>query len=177
LAGVAGGAAALPPPHPIAPAIKVAISSRPSGVIVLRRRMGNPNQSSDAMATTVPPIAHATDRLWAAADAAVVLTVSVAVTGALPVAAGGAETEHVGASAAPMGPPETAQLRATLPVKPPVGVIVMVDVPVGPGDAMVTAVLLSVKPGGAGGALAGTLTVKLVVALRLPVEAAVTVTM
>ena len=33
--------------------------------------------------------------------------------------AGGAVTEHVGASAAPMGPPETAQLRATLPVKPP----------------------------------------------------------
>jgi hypothetical protein len=51
----------------------------------------------------------------------VVLTVSVAVTGALPVVAGGAVTEHVGASAAPMGPPETAQLSATLPVKPPDG--------------------------------------------------------
>ena len=105
-----------------------------------------------------------------------VLTVSVAVTVAPPVVAGGAVTEHVGASAAPVGPPETAQLRATLPVKPPVGVIVMIDVSLGPGDAMVTAVLLSVKPGRAAGTLAGTLTVKLVVALRLPVEAAVTVT-
>ena len=71
-----------------------------------------------------------------------------------------------------MGPPVTAQLRATLPVKPPLGLIVMVDVPLGPGDAMVTAVLLSVKPGGGG----GTLTVKLVVALRLPAETPVTVT-
>jgi hypothetical protein len=102
---------------------------------------------------------------------AVVFTVSVAVTGALPVVAGGAVTEHVGTSAASMGPPETAQLRATLPVKPPVGVIVMVDIPVGPGDAMVTAVLLSVKPGAA-----GTTTVKLVVALRLSAEAPVRVT-
>jgi hypothetical protein len=106
------------------------------------------------------------------ADAAVVLTVSVAVTGAPPVVAGAAVTEHVGASAAPMGPPETAQLRATLPVKPPVGVIVMVDVPVGPGDAMVTAVLLRVKPGAA-----GTTTAKLVVALRLPPEAPATLTL
>jgi hypothetical protein len=101
----------------------------------------------------------------------VVLTVSVAVTGALPVVAGGAVTEHVGASAAPTGPPEMAQLRATLPVKPPVGVIVMVDVPVGLGDAMVTAVLLSVKPGAA-----GTTMVKLVAPLRLPVEAPATLT-
>ena len=100
-----------------------------------------------------------------------VLTVSVAVTDAVPVVAGGAVTEHVGASVAPMGPPETAQLRATLPVKPPVGVIVIVDVPLGPGDVMVTAVLLSVKPGAA-----GTTTVKLVVALRFPAEAPVTVT-
>jgi hypothetical protein len=69
-----------------------------------------------------------------------------------------------------------AQLRVTLPVKLPLGVIVMVDVPFVPGDAMVTAVLLSAKPGGAAGTVAGTLTVKLVVALRLPAEAAVTVT-
>jgi hypothetical protein len=162
LAGVAGGFAAFPPPHPIAAPIKVAISSRPSCVIVLRRRMGNPNQSSDAMATTEPPIA-APRVLSAAADAAVVLTVSVAVTGAPPVIAGGAVTEHVGASAAPMGPPEAAQLRVTLPVKPPVGVIVTVDVPLGPGAEMVTAVLLSVKPGAA-----GTTTVKLVLAFKLP---------
>jgi hypothetical protein len=50
----------------------------------------------------------------------VVLTVSVAVTDVPSAIAGGAVTEHVGASAAPIGPLETAQLRATLPVKPPV---------------------------------------------------------
>ena len=48
----------------------------------------------------------------------------------------------------------------------------MVDVALGPGDTMVTAVLLSVKPGVG----AGTLTLKLVVALRLPAEPPVTVT-
>jgi hypothetical protein len=53
---------------------------------------------------------------------------------------------------------------------------VIVELLLAPGDAMVAAVLLSVKPGGAAGTLAGTLTVKLVVALRLPAEAAVTVT-
>jgi hypothetical protein len=52
----------------------------------------------------------------------------------------------------------------------------MVEVPFDPGAAIVIPVLLSVKPGGAAGTLAGTLTVKLVVALRLPAEAAVTVT-
>jgi hypothetical protein len=104
-----------------------------------------------------------------AADAAVVLMVSVAVTAAGPVIAGGTVTEHVGASAPPVGPPVTAQLRVTLPVKPPRGVIVMVDVPFGPGDAMVTAVLLSVKLGAT-----GTTTVKVVVALRLPAEVPVT---
>jgi hypothetical protein len=71
-----------------------------------------------------------------------------------------------------MRPPVTAQLRATLPVKPPLGLIVMVDVPLGPGDTMVTAVLLSVNPGVGGGIL----TLKLVVALTLPAETPVTVT-
>ena len=47
----------------------------------------------------------------------------------------------------------------------------IVELPLAPGDAMVTAVLLSVKPGAA-----GTTTVKLVVALRFPAEAPVTVT-
>jgi hypothetical protein len=107
-----------------------------------------------------------------AVGAAVVLTVSVAVTAVVPTIAGGAVTEHVGASTPPMGPPATAQARDTLPAKPPLGLMVMVDVAFGPGAAMVTAVLLSVKPGGA----AGTLTAKLVIALRLPAEAAVTVT-
>lgn len=64
-----------------------------------------------------------------------------------PVIAGGAVTEQVGGSTPPMGTPETAQLRETLPVKPPLGLIVMADVPLGPGIAMLIAVLLSVKPG------------------------------
>ena len=180
--GLAAGAAALVPPHPIAALIKVAIGSRLSCVIILRRRMGNPKNSSDAMAIKAPPAAASRGgycvraALWVAADAAVVLIVSVAVTAADPVIAGGAVTEHVGASAPPVGPPVTAQLKATLPVKPPLGLIVMVDVTLGPGDAAVIPVLLSVKPGGAAGTLAGTLTVKLVVALRPPAEAPVTVT-
>jgi hypothetical protein len=98
--------------------------------------------------------------------------VSVAITAVAPVIAGGAVTEHVGTSTAPMGLPVTAQLRATLPVNPPLGLIVMVDVAFGPGDAMVTAVPLSVKPGGG----AGTWTVKLVVAFTLPAEVPVTLT-
>jgi hypothetical protein len=110
--------------------------------------------------------------LLAVVDATVVFTVSVAVTAAFPTIAGGFVTEHVGASAPSVGPPATAQLRATMPAKPPPGVIVMVDVALGPGDAMVTAEPLIVKPGGG----AGTLTVKLVVAFRPPVESAVTVT-
>jgi hypothetical protein len=145
--------------------------------------MGNPKNSSDAMASR-PPAAPVTRggycvraALWVAVDAAVVLTVSVAVTAAGPVIAGGVVTEHVGVSAPPVGPPVTAQLRATLPVKPPLGLIVMVDVPFGLSAAMVIPVLPSVKPGGAVGTLAGTLTVKLVVALRPPAEAPVTVTM
>ena len=181
---MAGGAAAFVPPQPIIAPIRVAANSRPSCVMVLRRRRGNPDNSRDAMAITEPPIAMPRGGLWlratelplAAADAAVVLTVSVAVTAVAPVIAGGVVTEHVGASAPPMGPPVTAQLRATLPVKPPLGLIVMVEVPFGPGDAMVTAVLLKVKPGTGAGTLAGTLTVKLVVALRPPAEAPVTVT-
>jgi hypothetical protein len=73
--------------------------------------------------------------------------VRAAVTAVVPVIAGGTVTEHVGASAPPTGPPVTAQVRDTLPVKPPLGLIVMVDVALGPGDAMMTAVLLIVKPG------------------------------
>ena len=53
-----GGFAAFPPPHPIAAPNKVAINSRPSHVMVLRRRMGNPNHSSDAKANTEPPTAQ-----------------------------------------------------------------------------------------------------------------------
>ena len=177
-----GGAAAFVPPHPIATLIKVAIGSRLSCVIVLRRRMGNPKNSSDAMAIRAPPAVAARGgdcvraALWVAADAAVVLIVSVAVTAAGPVIAGGAVTEHVGASAPPVGPPVTAQLKATLPVKPPLGLIITVEVLFGPGAEMVIPALVSVKPGGTAGTLAGTLTVKLVVALRPPAEAPVTVT-
>ena len=111
----------------------------------------------------------------AAVDAAVVLTVSIAVTAAVPAIAGGAVTEQVGASTPPMGPPVTAQLRANVPLKPPPGVMVMVDVALGPGDGMVTAVPLRAKPGGIA-VTAGTVKVKPVVVFRLPAEAPVTVT-
>ena len=134
------------------------------------------------MTTVGPPIpmtrsgscVRATGLLLATieADAAVVLMVSVAITAVTPVIVGGAVTEHVGVSTAPMGLPVTAQLRATLPVNPPLGLIVMVDVAFVPGDAMVTAVPLSLKPGRG----AGTLTVNLVVALTLPAEAPMTLT-
>jgi hypothetical protein len=44
-------------------------------------------------------------------------------------------TEHVGASAAPIGP-LTAQLSAMLPVNPPLGVIVITEVAFPPADGM-----------------------------------------
>jgi hypothetical protein len=84
----------------------------------------------------------------------VVLTVSVAVTAAVPEIAAGAVTEQVGISTAPAGLPVTAQVRATVPVKPPLGVIVTVDVPVFPGDEIPTELPSRVKLGGGGGAVA-----------------------
>jgi hypothetical protein len=86
------------------------------------------------------------------ADAAVVLTVSVAVTDPVPVIAAGWVTEQTGGSTEPAGL-VTVHERATLPVKPPLGVTVIVEVPVAPGEAMVTVVLVRVKFGGRGGAV------------------------
>jgi hypothetical protein len=84
-------------------------------------------------------------------DIAVVLTVSVAVTGAVPVIASEAGIEQVGASAAPAGPPLTAQLSATFPAKPPLGDSIIVAVPLAPAVAIVIAeLLLKVKLAGAG---------------------------
>jgi hypothetical protein len=83
--------------------------------------------------------------------AAVVLTVSVAVTAAVPVMAGGAATEQVGRSTAVAGP-VTVQESATEPVKPPLGMIVIVEVPLTPGVAMLTVVLVSAKLGAGAGA-------------------------
>jgi hypothetical protein len=76
--------------------------------------------------------------------AAVVLTVSVVVTDAVPVMAGGAATEQVGGSAAVAGP-VTVQESASLLEKPPLGVIVIVEVPLAPDEAMLTGVLVSAK--------------------------------
>src|ERR1700748_3628644 len=97
-------------------------------------RLCKPNISKDAMAIREPPIATTRGGCWlrsespfSAFDAAVVLTVRVAVTAVAPVITRGEATEHVGGSATPAGPPATAQLRATVPVKPPLGVIVMVE--------------------------------------------------
>ena len=77
--------------------------------------------------------------------AAVVLTVSVVVTAAVPVMAGGAATEQVGGSTAVAGL-FTVQERSSLLEKPPLGVIVIVEVALAPGEAMLTGVLLSAKP-------------------------------
>jgi hypothetical protein len=78
--------------------------------------------------------------------AAVVLTVSTAVTAAVPVMAGGAATEQAGGSTAVVGL-VTTQESATEPVKPLLGLIVIVEVPLPPGVAMLTAVLVSAKLG------------------------------
>lgn len=109
---------------------------------------------------------------WASeADAAVVLTVSVAVTAVVPVIAAGWVTEQTGGSTEPAGP-VTVHERATLPVKPPLGVTVIVEVPVAPGEAIVTVVLVRVKFGATG--VAATVRGIWVVTV-LPPEAPVTV--
>ena len=77
--------------------------------------------------------------------AAVVLTVSVVVTAAVPVIAGGAAMEQVGGLTAVAGA-VTVQESASLLEKPPLGVIVIVEVPLAPGEAMLTGVLVSAKP-------------------------------
>jgi hypothetical protein len=61
----------------------------------------------------------------AGVDAAVVLTVSVAVTAPVPEIAVGAVAEQVGGSTADAGLAVTAQVSAKVPVKPPFGVTVM----------------------------------------------------
>jgi hypothetical protein len=105
------------------------------------------------------------------ADAAVVLTVSVAVTAAVPVIAAGWVTEQTGGSTEP-AEPVTVHERVTLPVKPPLGVTVIVEVPVAPGEAMVTVVLVRVRFGATGGAV----TVRgMWVVTVLPPEAPITV--
>jgi hypothetical protein len=106
--------------------------------------------------------------------AAVVLTVSVAVTAAVPLMAGSAATEQVGRSTAVAGP-VTVQESATEPVKPPLGLIVIVEVPLAPGVAMLTAVLVSAKLGAGAGAGTVTVTVTatiavLVLAMTTPLE-------
>jgi len=91
------------------------------------------------------------------AEAAVVLTVSVAVTADVPAIDTGAAIEQPGASTAPAGP-VTAHESVTVPAKPPLGVTVIVEVPLAPGEAMLTGVLVSEKLGVGGGAF--TVTVK-----------------
>ena len=107
--------------------------------------------------------------------AAVVLTVSVAVTAAVPVMAGGAAAEQVGRSTAVAGP-VTVQESATEPVKPPLGMIVIVEVPLTPGVAMLTVVLVSAKlgagAGAGGGAGAGAVTVTATIAVLVSARTA-----
>ena len=93
---------------------------------------------------------------------------SVAVTAAVPVMAGGAATEQVGGSTAVAGP-VTVQDSATEPAKPPLGMIMIVEVPVAPGVAMLTAVLVSAKLGAGAVTVTATIAV-LVSAMRFPLE-------
>jgi hypothetical protein len=156
LVGVVTGLAAFcVPPHPITIGVNAPSSNRLSRVFVRQRREGTPKNRN---ATRAPPPPSANIRLcWlrkavaaspVALDellAAVVLTVSVVVTAAVPVMAGGVATEQVGGSAAVAGP-FTVQESASLLETPPLGVIVIVEVPLAPGEAMLTGVLVSAKP-------------------------------
>ena len=100
--------------------------------------------------------------------AAVVSTVSVAVTAAVPVMAGGAATEQEGGSTAAAGP-VTVQESATKPVKPALGLTVIAEAPVAPGVAMLTGVLVSAKLGEGAVTVTATIAV-LVLAMRFPLE-------
>jgi hypothetical protein len=62
-----------------------------------------------------------------------------------PVTETGEGIAQVGGLTAPDGPPVTAQLVVTCPVKPPLGEMVMVELPLPPGDAMVAPELLRKK--------------------------------
>src|ERR1700759_4145628 len=135
LVGVGTGLAAFcAPPHPVTIGANAPSSNRLSGGFVRQRREGTPKTRN---ATSAPPPPSANTRLcwlrkavaaWPAALdellAAVVLTVSVAVTAAVPLVAGGAGMEQVGRSTALVGP-VTVQESATKPVKPPLGLIVI----------------------------------------------------
>src|SRR5580700_5127777 len=157
LVGVVTGLAAFcAPPHPVIIGANAPSSNRLSRVFVRQRREGTPK---DRNATRAPPPPSANIRLcwlrkavdaWPVALdellAAVVLTVSVAVTAAVPVMAGGAATEQAGGSTAVAGP-VTVQESTTEPVKPPLGIIVIFEVPLAPGEAMLTGVLVSAKLG------------------------------
>jgi hypothetical protein len=61
-------------------------------------------------------------------DPAIVLIVSVALTGCVPEMDADGSMEHVGKLVAPEGPPATAHANVMVPVNPPLGVIVMMDV-------------------------------------------------
>ena len=93
---------------------------------------------------------------------------SVAVTAAVPVIAGGAATEQVGRSTAVAGP-VTVQESATEPVKPLLGLIVIIEVPLAPGVAMLTVVLVSAKLGAGAVTVTATIAV-LVLATTDPLE-------
>jgi len=98
-------------------------------------------------------------------EAAVVLTVRVAVTADVLLIDTGAVTEQLGASTATAGP-VTAHESVTVPLKPPLGVTVIVEVPLAPGEAMLTGVLASAKPGGG----AVTVTPTMVLTMAAPLE-------
>jgi hypothetical protein len=135
--------------QPMAAPATAANSSTPNRVFDLLRRKGIPKKNNAARATP-PPIGDIRRNGWTTAlDAAVVSTVSVAVTDVVPKIASGAVTEQVGVSTAKNGLLVTAQVRATVPVKPLLGAIVIVEVPLAPAGARVTGVSVRVKFGAA----------------------------
>lgn len=136
------------PPHPTAVAATARNPKRLNNAFHLRLRKGRKKSS----AAKVPPPPRRRNRRSiglrsAALDAAVVLMVSVDVTGPVPEMGAGWAAEQVGASIAPDGWEVMAQVSATLPINPPLGVTVMVEVALAPGDAILIGAALIVKAG------------------------------
>ena len=155
-----------PPPQPRTAAPAIVSSRTPRRALQRRARTGIHTRNA---ATTIPPARPVTafeGLSSVAVVAAAVLTVSVAVAGALPVTETEAGTVQVGRSVAPDGLAVRVHVKATLPVNPPPGVTVRVEFPLPPGVSAATALILKVKLGVGGGAV--TVSATVVAASMLP---------
>ncbi len=100
-----------------------------SSIFHLRERRGTPRRST---ANALPPARPTVllNRFSSfAVVGAVVVTVSVAVTGSVPLIAETVPIEQAGVLLAPAGLLVIAHVNWTLPVNPPLGVTVRVEVP------------------------------------------------